>query len=173
MFYMKMDYYSTIDSHKTNFDLFINKSDITYHNCSHTTGELSKLKLQSHRIEGVFVLGVKDCNLSFSLEPYINSKMEISIKKYEKYFLFIKELNLINETNNKNKDEVVIGFDIYKLQIEDIQKNHDEISEYPDSHKLQVNEDALVINCNVCGVANVIDENNQTFQCIFCSASLL
>ena len=173
MFYMKMDYYSTIDSHKTNFDLFINKSDITYHNCSHTTGELSKLKLQSHRIEGVFVLGVKDCNLSFSLEPYINSKMEISIKKYEKYFLFIKELNLINDTNNKNKDEVVIGFDIYKLQIEDIQKNHDEISEYPDSHKLQVNEDALVINCNVCGVANVIDENNQTFQCIFCSASLL
>ena len=116
---------------------------------------------------------MKDCKLSFSLEPYINSKMEISIKKYEKYFLFIKELNLINETNNKNKDEVVIGFDIYKLQIEDIQKNHDEISEYPDSHKLQVNEDALVINCNVCGVANVIDENNQTFQCIFCSASLL
>ena len=52
------------------------------------------------------------------------------------------------------------------------EKNNQD-SNYTESNKLQVNEDALVINCPVCGTANVIDENNQNFQCYFCSGSLL
>jgi hypothetical protein len=85
--------------------------------------------------------------------------------------LFIKEFNLINDDFEKTKNDTIIDFDMNKLIIEDIQKSN-EISDYSDSHKLQVNDDAFVINCTLCGTPNVIDEHNQTYQCSFCSGSL-
>ena len=99
--------------------------------------------------------------------------MEIIIKKFEKYYLFIKEYNLLIKEDDYDKDLILYDFDIDKLVIGDIQKDNNKISDYSDSQKIQVNEDAAFINCPLCGTANIIDEHNQTFQCIFCSASLL
>ena len=77
-------------------------------------------------------------------------------------------------SKNKKTNDEEINIDLTKLKIGNIEKkNPNDTSEYSEATKLQVNEDALVINCPVCGTANVIDENNQTFQCFFCSSSLL
>ena len=171
IFHFQFFYYLTIDLLKGKIDFFTEKKEITYSKCTHGDSTFSKQNLQSFCVEGLFIQGLKDCNLSFSIEPYICSKMEISIKKLEKYFLFIKEFNLINDDFEKNKNETIIDFDMNKLMIEDIQKSN-EISDYSDSHKLQVNDDAFVINCTLCGTPNVIDEHNQTYQCSFCSGSL-
>ena len=171
IFHFQFFYYLTIDLLKNTIDFFTEKKEITYCKCTHGDSTYSKQNLQSFCVEGLFIQGIKDCNLSFSIEPYVCSKMEISIKKLEKYFLFIKEFNLINDDFEKTRNDTIIDFDMNKLIIEDIQKSN-EISDYSDSHKLQVNDDAFVINCTLCGTPNVIDEHNQTYQCSFCSGSL-
>ena len=98
--------------------------------------------------------------------------MEVSIKQFEKYILFIKDFNLNNDSNDKD-DRTFIDFDLTKLIINDEKKeNNNNISDYPENNKCQANDDAVMINCPVCGTANTIDEDNQVFQCFFCSASL-
>ena len=94
VFYLKFKYYLKPDINKCVFSFFTDKEKIAYNNCSNNSGKLSELHLPKHSIEGFFIQGNKDCNLSFSLEPYINN-MEVSIKKNEKYFLLIKKCDLL------------------------------------------------------------------------------
>ena len=177
VFHIRFLYHLTKNLYKTNFRFFTERCNITYYRSCDTNNPLSKLNLPEYCLEGLFILGNKDCNLSFTIEPYIYSKMEIPIKQYEKYILFIKDFNLLNNSfndNDKNDEPVSIDFNLIKLKINEVKKEqNNEISEYSEINKLQVNEDALLINCPVCGTANTIDEDNQTFQCFFCSASLL
>ena len=172
-FHFKFYYKLTQDSNKTLFNFFTEKVDINYHSCKETKSDKKNNDLENYCIEGIFILGLKDCNLSFSIEPFIYSNMEIIIKKFEKYFIFIKEYNLLIKEDDYDKDLLTYDFDIDKLVIGDIQKDNNKISDYSETQKIQMNEDAIFINCPLCGTPNVIDEHNQTFQCIFCSASLL
>ena len=73
-----------------------------------------------------------------------------------------------------DKEESFIGFDLNKLEIKDIEKeNKNKIIDDTNSNKIQTNDDALIINCPACSNPNVIDENDQTFLCSFCSTPLL
>ena len=102
--------------------------------------------------------------------------MEVNIKKYERYFLFIKEYKLVNNKDNDMNDneEILFDFDLSKLKINDIKKeNINEIKDNSKPNIIQSNDNALVINCPCCGTPNIIDENNQTFQCNICSSPLL
>ena len=98
--------------------------------------------------------------------------MEVSIKKNEKYILFMKDYNIFVNDDNNN-DDILIDFDVSNLKINEVQKENKANSEVPESNKIQTNEDAVIINCLICGSPNVIDEDNQNYNCIFCSASLL
>ena len=172
VFYIRFYYYLTKDFNKVSFRFFTEKTNINFTKSSDHNNYLSNLNLPQYCLEGLFIQGNKDCNLSFSIAPYINSKMEILIKQFEKYILFIKDFNLINDDDDKD-ERIFIDFDLRKLIINDVKKEkNNEISEYPQNNKYQANEDAVMINCPVCGTANVIDEDNQIFQCFFCSASL-
>ena len=172
VFYLKFKYYLTPDINKSDFSFFTDKEKITYNNCSNNSGKLSELHLPKHSIEGFFIQGNKDCNLSFSLEPYINN-MEVSIKKNEKYFLLIKKYDLIDNDEQNFSNDVIFDYDINKLKINEIKKANEGISDYSENNKIQTNENAFVINCSLCGTPNTIDEDNQNFTCLFCSSSLL
>ena len=80
IFHFQFFYYLTIDLLKNTIDFFTEKKEITYCKCTHGDSTYSKQNLQSFCVEGLFIQGIKDCNLSFSIEPYVCSKMEISIK---------------------------------------------------------------------------------------------
>ena len=104
IFYIKFYYYLTQDFNKVYFKFFIEKNkDIPTQTCIDTDKEtcLSNSNLNKYCLEGLFIQGNKNCDLSFSLEPYIPSNMEIKIKKYEKYTLFIKDYNLVNDDKIK------------------------------------------------------------------------
>ena len=172
VFYVRFYYYLTKDFNKVTFRFFSEKTNITYVKSSDHNSNLANLNLPQYCLEGLFIQGNKDCNISFSIPPYINSKLEVSIKQFEKYILFIKDFNLNNDSNDKD-DRTFIDFDLTKLIINDEKKeNNNNISDYPENNKCQANDDAVMINCPVCGTANTIDEDNQVFQCFFCSASL-
>ena len=178
IFYIKFYYYLTQDFNKVYFKFFIEKNkDIPTQTCIDTDKEtcLSNSNLNKYCLEGLFIQGNKNCDLSFSLEPYIPSNMEIKIKKYEKYTLFIKDYNLVNDDKIKeDKDNFFIDFDLTKLEIKDLEKeNKNEIIDDSNSNILQNNDDIFIINCPACNTPNVIDENNQTFLCSFCSNPLL
>ena len=171
-FYIRFYYHLTKDFNKVSFRFFSEKTNISYIKSSDSNSFLSKLNLPQYCLEGLFIQGNKDCNISFSIPPYINSKLEVSIKQFEKYILFVKDFNLINDNNDKD-ERTFIDFDLTKLIINDeIKENNNIFLYYPENNKCQANEDAVIINCPVCGTANTIDEDNQVFQCFFCSASL-
>ena len=171
VFHIIFFYQLTDELNKVDFDFFTEKKEYLFHKGSHNNKTLEKLNLEKYYLEALFIQGNKDCNLSFSIEPIIYSNMKISIKKINKYFLFVKDYNL---PINENKDEnLIIDVDLFKLKINDIEKDKNEVPNLPESNKLQVNEDAFVINCPICGTPNAIDENNQNLVCYFCSAALL
>ena len=171
-FYIMFKYY--LIEKVNNFDLkfFSEKINIQYHSSSEKTSNLSNLNLPEHSLEGIFIQGNKDCNFSFSIEPYINSTMEVSIKENEKYILFIKDYNLLVNDSDSNND-ILIDFDLSKLKVNELQKYSKGKSKISENNKIQTNENAVIINCPLCGTPNAIDEDNQTFTCIVCSASLL
>ena len=173
-FYLKFKYYLTENKNNFCFKFFSQKIDIQYHSSSESTSNLSNLNLSEYSLEGLFIQGVKDCKFSFSIEPYISNAMEVSIKKNEKYILFMKDYNIfVNDDDNNNNDDILIDFDVSNLKINEVQNENKANSEVPESNKIQTNEDAVIINCLICGSPNVIDEDNQNYNCTYCTASLL
>ena len=166
IFYYKLSYNLTQDKNINTASLLTEKKEINFIKGSDSNKSLEKNNLNSYYIEGIVIYANTDCDLTFSFEPYLYSDLEIHFKKYERCILFLKQSDT---PYNENKIEI----DLTKLKIGKNEKGKpNDITEF-DATKVQANEDALVITCQMCGTSNVIDENNQTFQCIFCSGALL
>jgi hypothetical protein len=166
IFYYKLSYHLTQDKNTNTVSLLTEKKEINFIKGSDSNSSLEKKELNKYYIEGILIYAKTDCDLTFSFEPYLYSDLEIHFKKFERYILFLKQSDT---PFNENK----IDIDITKLKIGKNEKpKPNDITEF-DATKVQANEDALVITCQMCGTSNVIDENNQTFQCIFCSGALL
>ena len=145
IFYYKLSYHLTQDKNTNTVSLLTEKKEINFIKGSDSNNSLEKNELKSYYIEGIVIYAKTDCDLTFSFEPYLYSDLEIH----------------------------KIDIDLTKLKIGKNEKGKpNDITEF-DATKVQANEDALVITCQMCGTSNVIDENNQTFQCIFCSGALL
>ena len=166
IFYYKLSYHLTQDKNTNTVSLLTEKKEINFIKGSDSNNSLEKNELKSYYIEGIVIYAKTDCDLTFSFEPYLYSDLEIHFKKYDRCILFLKQSDT---PYNENK----IDIDLTKLKIGKNEKGKpNDITEF-DATKVQANEDALVITCQMCGTSNVIDENNQTFQCIFCSGALL
>ena len=172
VFHITFDYNLFKELEKTHCRFFDEKGDITASHCSDSSRQIGNSK--EYSLEGIFILGIQNCKFSFSLEPIINTNMEISIKRFEKYILFIKKFDPPNKEYKSLNNDCDIYFDLNKLTIKEIEndKNKEELN-LSETNKIQANENAFVINCPMCTTPNFIDENNQTFQCYACSAILL
>jgi hypothetical protein len=166
IFYYKLSYHLTQDKSINTVSILTEKKEVNCIKGSDSNISLEKKELNKYYIEGIIIYAKTDCDLKFSFEPYLYSDLEIHFKKFERCILFLKQSDT---PFNENKIDV----DLTKLKIGKNEKGKpNDITEF-DATKVQANEDALVITCQMCGTSNVIDENNQTFQCIFCSGALL
>ena len=166
VFYYKLSYHLTQDKTINMVSLLTEKKEINFIKGLDSNSSLENQELNKYYLEGIVVYAKTDCDLTFSFEPYIYTNLEIHFKKYERCILFLKQ-------SDTPFNEEKFDLDFSKLKIGKNEKpKPTEISEY-DATKVQANEDAVVITCPMCGTSNVIDEHNQTFQCIFCSAALL
>ena len=171
VFHIIFDYCLPAELEKNYNRFFEEKGDITCKHCSDSSRLIGDLK--NYSLEGMVILGIQNCKLSISLEPIINANMEISIKRFERYILFIKKYEPKNNDYKNLNNDYEIYFDLDKLKIKEIVEDKKEESNYTETNKIQANENAFTINCPVCSTPNFIDENNQTFQCYVCSSILL
>ena len=134
-----------------------------FYNLISRDGENNTLKddgLEQHTLLCILICCANDLDITINFKPYIYSKIEIKGKKECHYFLYCMDYD--------NEDKKI---DYSKMDI-DVKDNQPLALPSANNNVGNAGVNDCTMNCPVCGTANVLDETNVDFKCVFCEANL-
>ena len=134
-----------------------------FYNLISRDGENNTLKddgLEQHTLLCILICCGNDSDITINFKPYIYSKIEIKGKKECHYFLYCMDYD--------NEDKKI---DYSKMDI-DVKDNQPLALPSANNNVGNADVNDCTMNCPVCGTANVLDETNVDFKCVFCEANL-
>ena len=159
---MTIDYCTMKDPRKIDVPCF-NKKNYFY-NLVGRKGDANSLKedgLDQHTLLCILICCNDEIDVTISFKPYIYSKLEIKGKKEYHYFLYCMDYDDHDKKIDYNNMNIDVK-DNKPLSLPPADNNYDAAG--------YGNE--CTVNCPLCGTANVLDESNKEYKCVFCEANL-
>ncbi len=117
--------------------------------------------LEQHTLLCILICCNEDIDVTITFKPYIYSKLEIKGKKECHYLLYCMDYD--------DKDKVI---EYNNMNIDAKENKPLALPPANDNYNAGGYGNECTVNCPLCGTANVLDESNKEFKCVFCEANL-
>ena len=167
IFQGKLYYISGKNVEKTTLPCFINNN--YFINVTERKSEENLVSKNGYELNCILCVVVHSENEQYiiiNFKPYIYSDMIINAKKDNHYFIYCYVPDDKIKNDDKELDKI-IDFSHLKIETEVVKK-----LDLPLENNNQPVDDACTINCPLCGTANILNEGNPDFKCMFCESPL-
>ena len=167
LFQARLYYISGKNVKKTNLPCFEQVNYFT-HLIERNSDEkmLTKDGYEIHCMLCIILYSEKEQDITMEFNPYFYSPMKIISKKDNHYFICCFDVD-DNIKNNEEEINKIINFNNIEIKTEESKAVN-----IPIENNNQVPDDACAINCQACGTANILNEGNPEFKCVFCESPL-
>ena len=160
---MTIDYCTMKNPNKIDVPCF-NKKNYFYNvlgKKNYYSDSLKEDGLEQHTLLCILICCNEDIDVTITFKPYIYSKLEIKGKKECHYLLYCMDYD--------DKDKVI---EYNNMNIDAKENKPLALPPADDNYNAGGYENECTVNCPLCGTANVLDESNKEFKCVFCEANL-